>query len=109
MSFNVLSDFRFLINVDTDSDGIMDAKGTIFDNVDYLTSNIMLPLGGVFIVVFAGWVMCRNSTADELGGVSTSYKIWRFLARYLAPIGILFVFLKAVGVLDWIASLTALV
>ena len=106
MSFNALSDLRFLINIDTDGDGIMDAKGTIFDNVDYLTSNIMLPLGGVLIVVFAGWVMCRNSTADELGGVSTTYKIWRFLARYLAPTGILFVFLKAVGVLDWILGVT---
>ena len=105
LSFNVLSNVRFLINVDTNGDGIMDAKGTIFDNVDYLTSNIMLPLGGLLIIVFAGWVMCRNSTADELGGAGTSFKIWRFLARYVAPLGILFVFLKAVGLLDWITSL----
>ena len=86
LSFNVLSDFKFL-------------RGTIFDNLDYLTINIMLPLGGVLIVVFAGWVMCRNSTADELGGTGTLYKLWRVLARYVAPIGILFVFLKAVGLL----------
>ncbi|HSG59529.1 MAG TPA: sodium-dependent transporter [Woeseiaceae bacterium] len=86
LSFNVLADFRFY-------------KGTIFDNVDHLTSNVMLPLGGLFIVVFAGWVMCRNSTADELGGTGIVYKLWRFLARVVAPIGILFVFLKAVGLL----------
>ncbi len=92
LSYNVLSDFTFL-------------RGTIYANVDYLTSNIMLPLGGLLIVVFAGWVMCRNSTADELGGSGTSYKLWRLLARYLAPVGILFVFLKAVGLLDWIISL----
>ena len=105
LSTNALSNFRFLINVDTDGDGIMDAKGTIFDNIDYLTSNIMLPLGGLLIVVFAGWVMCRNSTADELGGSGASFKIWRFLARYLAPMGILFVFMKAIGILDWIVAL----
>ena len=104
LSFNVLSDFRFLIDVDTDGDGILDAKGTIFDNVDFLTSNIMLPLGGVFISIFAGWVMCRNSTADELGGAGTTYKFWRFLARFVAPIGISFVFLKAIGVLDYFSS-----
>jgi NSS family neurotransmitter:Na+ symporter len=86
LSFNVLADFRFY-------------KGTIFDNVDHLTSNVMLPIGGLFIVVFAGWVMCRNSTADELGGTGIVYKLWRFLARVVAPIGILFVFLKAVGLL----------
>jgi NSS family neurotransmitter:Na+ symporter len=59
----------------------------------------MLPLGGVFISIFAGWVMCRNSTATELGGAGTLYRIWRFLVRYVAPLAILFVFLKAIGLL----------
>jgi len=83
LSFNVLAEFKFL-------------AGTIFDNVDYLTSNIMLPLGGFLIVVFAGWVMCRNSTSDELGSSGTWFRVWRFLARFLAPIGILFVLANAV-------------
>jgi NSS family neurotransmitter:Na+ symporter len=95
-SFNLLSDLRFLVNVDTDGDGVMDAKGTIFDNVDFLTSNIMLPLGGLLITIFAGWIMCRNSTADELGSSGNLYKAWRILARFIAPIGILFVLVNAV-------------
>ena len=86
LSFNVLSDFKFL-------------KGTIFDNIDFLTTNIMLPLGGLLISVFAGWVMCRNSSADELGGAGSLYTLWRVLARFVAPLGILFVFPKAVGML----------
>ncbi|MGI9272527.1 MAG: sodium-dependent transporter [Woeseiaceae bacterium] len=85
-SFNILANFTFF-------------KGTIFDNLDFLTINVMLPLGGLLIAVFAGWVMCRNSSADELGGAGTTYKLWRFLVRFVAPIGILFVFLKAVGLL----------
>jgi NSS family neurotransmitter:Na+ symporter len=83
LSFNVLADITFL-------------AGTLFDNVDYLTSNIMLPLGGLLITVFAGWVMCRNSTADELGSSGTLYKAWRLLAQFVAPIGILFVLINAV-------------
>ena len=94
LSFNLLSDFRFLVNVDTNGDGVLDAKGTIFDNVDFLTSNIMLPLGGLLIVVFAGWVMCQNATSDELRSSGTAYKVWRFLARFVAPIGILFVLIN---------------
>lgn len=78
LSFNVLADFSVF-------------GRTVFGNVDYLTSNIMLPLGGLLITVFAGWVMCRNSSADELGGAGTAYKAWRVLARFLAPIGILIV------------------
>jgi NSS family neurotransmitter:Na+ symporter len=87
LSFNVLADFKFL-------------RGTFYDNLDFLTINVMLPLGGLLIAIFAGWVMCRNSTSEELGGAGTSYKIWRTLVRYAAPIGILFVFLKAIGLLD---------
>ena len=83
LSFNVLADVKFL-------------AGTIFDNIDYLTSNIMLPLGGLLIVIFAGWVMCRNSTADELGSSGALYKSWRLLARFIAPVGILFVLINAV-------------
>ena len=83
LSFNELAEFKFL-------------AGTIFDNVDYLTSNIMLPLGGLLIVVFAGWVMCRNSTSDELGSSGTWYRAWRFLARFVAPVGILFVLANAI-------------
>lgn len=86
LSFNVLAEFKFL-------------KGTIFDNLDYLTINIMLPLGGVLITIFAGWVMSRNSTAEELGSTGTMYKLWRLLARYVAPIAITLVFLKAIGLL----------
>ncbi len=83
LSFNVLSDVTFL-------------AGTIFDNIDYLTSNILLPVGGLLIVIFAGWIMCRNSTSDELGGAGSLYKAWRVLARYLAPIGILLILGNAV-------------
>jgi NSS family neurotransmitter:Na+ symporter len=83
LSFNVLSESQVL-------------AGTIFDNIDYLTSNILLPLGGLLITIFAGWVMCRNSTAEELGGSGGGYKVWRVLARFIAPVGILFVLYNAV-------------
>jgi NSS family neurotransmitter:Na+ symporter len=85
LSFNALAEFRFF-------------RGTIYDNIEFLTSNIMLPLIGMMITIFAAWIMCRNSTADELGGAGTGYRIWRFLASYVAPLAILLIFLRAVGV-----------
>jgi neurotransmitter:Na+ symporter, NSS family len=72
--------------------------GTWFDNVDYLTNNIMLPLGGLAIIVFAGWVMARNSTADELDpNAGRVYQMWRFAARVIAPVAVVLVLLHAVG------------
>lgn len=70
---------------------------TFFDVLDYLTANIMLPLGGLFIAIFAAWVMHENSTRDELATFGWMYKLWRFLVRYITPVAVIVVFLKAVG------------
>jgi len=73
---------------------------TFFDLLDFLTSNIMLPLGGLFIAIFAAWVMKASSTADELALTenSVSYIMWRFLVRFVTPVAVVIVFLNAIGV-----------
>ncbi len=87
-SFNRLADVRFL-------------AGSIFENLDFLASNILLPLGGLLVAVFAGWVMCKSSTVDELEmGTGYRYEIWRFLTRIFAPLALLLIFLNAMGILD---------
>jgi neurotransmitter:Na+ symporter, NSS family len=87
LSFNELENFKIL-------------GRTLFENLDHLSSNILLPLGGLFITVFAGWVMCKGSTADELDlGTGGLFTMWRFLARWVAPVAVLLVFLHATGLL----------
>ncbi len=73
----------------------------LFDMLDILTANIMLPLGGLLIAVFAGWKMAKTSTTDELAmNVSdVGYKLWLFLVRYVTPVAVIIIMLKAVGVL----------
>lgn len=72
----------------------------IFDLFDYVTSNIMLPLGGVLIAIFAGWVLSRHSSVEELTGrESCGYCLWRFLIRYVAPLGVVIVFFNAIGLI----------
>ncbi|GGL99093.1 transporter [Pseudomonas asuensis] len=64
-----------------------------FGVIDFLTSRIMLPLGGLFFVVFAAWVMGREQVRDELSVRSpTLFALTLFLMRYVAPLGILIVF-----------------
>lgn len=72
-------------------------QGTIYENVDFITSNIMLPMSAVFITIFAAWVMSQNSTSDELNGHGFVYRVWQVLARYFAPIAILIIFMQAIG------------
>ena len=71
----------------------------MFDILDILTANIMLPLGGLFIAVFAAWIMKKQSTVDELGmGDGVVYEVWLFLVRYDTPIAVIIVFLSTFGV-----------
>jgi NSS family neurotransmitter:Na+ symporter len=75
---------------------------TFFDLLDALTTNVMLPLGGLLIAVFAGWFMRRSSSVDELAlGDTGSYRAWRFVIRYLSPVLIALVFLQLIGVISF--------
>jgi NSS family neurotransmitter:Na+ symporter len=86
LSFNELSDFIVW-------------KGTLFDNIDYLTSNILLPISGLLFTVFASWFMSKSSSRSELSDIPlTSYKVWQFLAKVVAPIGVLIIFLNAINI-----------
>jgi NSS family neurotransmitter:Na+ symporter len=87
LSFNLWSGFKLF-------------DKTFFDLLDYLTANIMLPLGGLFIAIFAGWIMSKAATQDELDmGDHFGYRLWRFLLRYVTPLAVLIVFLHAIEVL----------
>ena len=71
---------------------------TGFDLLDYLTANIMLPLGGLCIALFAGWVMRRASSEDELAMGRLGFGLWWGVIRYVSPLLVLVVFMHAIGV-----------
>jgi NSS family neurotransmitter:Na+ symporter len=71
------------------------AGKTPFDLIDYLVSNILLPLGGMLYALFAGWWISRETLVDELGvGDGTVFKLWLVLARIVAPLAIAVVFIS---------------
>ena len=64
----------------------------LFDLLDYATSKFMLPLAGLGAIVFAAWKLEQQSVRRELGLGAGGFRVWTLLARYVAPLGILFVF-----------------
>jgi len=73
---------------------------TFFDLLDFITSNLMLPLGGILIALFAGWLMKPESTKEELKIQNPAiYAAWQALVRYIAPVAVFIVLLNAIGLL----------
>jgi NSS family neurotransmitter:Na+ symporter len=70
---------------------------TIFDGLDYLTANILLPLGGLLISVFVGWFMKDEFVKEEFKLTEGQFNFVMVLLRYVAPIAIIFVFINAIG------------
>lgn len=61
--------------------------------LDTLTGQFMLPLGGLLIAIFAGWVLTKRVVAAQLGfSEGWKWTVWTIAIRYVAPIGVVVVF-----------------
>jgi len=69
-----------------------------FDWLDYLTSRLMMPLGGLGTVILAGFVLKSDALREELGLSRLPYTLWLAMVRYVSPLGILVIFVDALGV-----------
>lgn len=65
----------------------------IFESLDYVVSNFMMPIGGLLIAVLAGWGLRKSSTLDELQVRDSHwYRLWRILVRFVVPTAIALIF-----------------
>ncbi|MFQ6605808.1 MAG: sodium-dependent transporter [Fidelibacterota bacterium] len=94
LSFNLLQDFTLF-------------GKTFFDVVDFLASNILLPVGGFFIALFVGWSWGLDQAVKELKqGAATMLEqngwmlgAWNIFLRYVSPVLIFIVLLNSIGVI----------
>lgn len=73
-----------------------------FDTFDYVASNWLLPLGGLGIALFVAWRMgdeARRRAFEAGTRLGRLYWGWVLLLRYIVPVGVIAVFLHAIGVL----------
>jgi NSS family neurotransmitter:Na+ symporter len=79
-----------------------------FDTIDYMVSNVMLPLGGLCIALFVSWAVPGKLRKDEfLKGTQFGWAYWPWLVslRFIVPVAVLIVFLQAIGVIDMLMGL----
>ena len=100
LSYNVLSDLKI-------------AGFNFFDLVDFVASNIILPLGGLLISIFVAWVWGFEKVLPDLKqgaeGLFNKYPwviiFWKIFLKYFSPILIFLVLLNSTGALDKIINL----
>jgi len=76
---------------------------TFFDLFDTLVSSYMLPLGGLFVALYAGWFWKGAEKKTELVGradLPWLFPVWHFLLRYVAPAAVLVILLNQAGLFD---------
>jgi neurotransmitter:Na+ symporter, NSS family len=66
---------------------------TIFDLLDFVTASVMLPLAGLLVALFAGWVMTREALQNELAMSARGFSLWYGTIRYVTPIAVAVVFI----------------
>ncbi len=87
-SFNLWKNF-------TPLDMIPQMQGrTVFSILDYLVSNLILPINALMIALIAGWAIASARMREDIGIQSDmSWAVWQFSVRFLAPATILCMFI----------------
>ncbi|PLA73815.1 sodium-dependent transporter [Hydrogenovibrio sp. SC-1] len=83
LSFNVWQDKTFF------------SDKTFFDSIDFLTSNMMLPLGGLFTAIFVGWVWTQSQRDQETGMPGNWSDSYQVIIKWIAPILVFIVFVNS--------------
>lgn len=85
-SFNIWSKLKFLGH-------------TFFELFDIITANFMLPITGLLIAIFTGWLYKEARLNSDISH-EKCFIVWRFCLRFITPVAIVLIFLKlALGVI----------
>ncbi|HBQ45401.1 MAG TPA: sodium-dependent transporter, partial [Thiomicrospira sp.] len=80
LSFNLWSDVSII------------GDKNFFESLDFLTANIMLPLGGLLMAVFFGWIMTKESIKQELNLTDSWMPVFLLVLKFVTPIAVAIVF-----------------
>lgn len=82
LSFGCLSDFKIF-------------GKTVFDLFDFISANLLLPVGALLFTLFIGWYLPKAEVFDEFSNGGTLkakfFKLYYFIVRYIAPLALIIV------------------
>jgi NSS family neurotransmitter:Na+ symporter len=82
--------------------GVKPFGKSLFDLYDFLSSNVLLPIGGLAIAIVGGWLVTRAEFVSELdkghAGPRRMSHLVRTFVRWVAPVLILLILLSSLGI-----------
>jgi len=101
--FYILGLFALLSNTNEFSAILTFGTKNLFDWFDFVTAAILMPVGGIFIAIFVGYVMdkqtVRNTLVPYMG--EKLFRIWLVMIRYVAPISVFIIMLNETGIVKF--------
>jgi NSS family neurotransmitter:Na+ symporter len=68
-----------------------------FATVEFVSANILLPLGGFLIALYVGWIMTKEQAFHEFKYDFVGYLgVWRWVLRYISPIAVLAILINGI-------------
>lgn len=91
-SFNILSDFHPLGFIERFQDM------TIYDSLDFIMANVLLPVGAFLTSIFIGWFASNDAIREEIGlPDGPGFRIWRVLIRFIVPLAVATIFVVSLS------------
>ncbi|MEA1893530.1 MAG: sodium-dependent transporter [Campylobacterota bacterium] len=98
--FYLFGIIALLSNIDGFKEVLTWGDKNFFDWVDHITAAIMLPLGGLVMAVFVGFVIEKQRVEAKLRPqLGFAFDIWYFSLRYITPVAMFIVMLSLMGIL----------
>lgn len=99
--FYLIGIFAILSNIEGASEYLTWGNKSFFDWVDYVTAAIMLPIAGLIMAVFIGFVIEKSKVESIMKPqLGFAFEAWYFSLRYITPIAMFVVMLSLMGVLS---------
>jgi NSS family neurotransmitter:Na+ symporter len=78
----------------------MGKKQAFFDIFDFVSTNYMLPFGGLLICLFVGWIMKEKIIQSEtFNSDMLIYRGWNFILKFLTPIAVIIIILHGLKII----------
>ena len=98
----LLGILAILSNIESYSSMLTFGNKNLFDWFDFISSAILMPIGGILVAIFVGYILdkevSRKALVPYIG--EFFYKVWLFVVKFLAPISVFIIMLKEIGIIS---------